>query len=129
MDLSRLLLDSHVLIWWINGEKALGSDTRQKIDQAEAVYVSAGTIWELNIKTALGQMQLPNNFEALIAHTGFVELPVTFAHAKLIRTIQTSHADPFDKILLAQGLAEGIPLVTADKVLLSSKYQTIDARK
>lgn len=127
MDPSKLLLDSHVLIWLIMGEKFLGSATRQKIDQAGAVYVSAATVWELNIKTARGQIQLPPDFEALIARTGFVELPVTFAHAKLIRTIQTAHADPFDKMLLAQGLAENLPFVTADKVLLSSKYQTIDA--
>lgn len=125
---SRLLLDSHILVWLVNGEKRIGSGTLQKIHQAEIVYISAASVWELNIKAALGQMQLPSGFETLITRSGFVELPVTFAHAKSVRAIKTAHADPFDKMLLAQGLIENLPLITADKVLLSSKYQTIDAR-
>lgn len=115
---SRLLLDSHILVWLINGEKGIGAGGLEMIHQASEVYVSAASVWELNIKTALGQMTLPEDFEDNITRTGFVELPIRFTHARAVRAIQMAHADPFDRLLVAQAKVEGLAFLTADKTLL-----------
>lgn len=129
MDPSRLLLDSHVLVWLVNQEGRIGEKALEIINAAEMVCVSVASIWELNIKMSLGRMQLPKGFEELIVASGFTELPVTLAHASVVRSINMPHSDPFDKMLLAQTVSENLTLLTADNALLQTVYPTLDATK
>lgn len=126
----KLLLDSHVLVWLIKGEKGIGRQARALIDQAPAIYISAATIWELNIKVALKRMTLSEVFEAKVLKTGFLELPVSFGHSRAIRDIQLPQGDPFDKLLVATASVEGLLFLTADISTLSVGLPfVIDVRK
>lgn len=117
---NTLLLDSHVLIWLLNEEKGIGQQTRDLIDQAQAVHISAASIWELNIKKALGQINLSETFEADVLKTGFLELPVTFIHSRAIADIGLAQGDPFDKLLVAQAKTEGLLFLTADRSIIAT---------
>lgn len=128
---SRVLLDSHVLIWLINQETKLGQRTQRLINEADQVYVSAASIWELSIKAGLGKIKLPDSFEANLIKTGFIELPVNFKHAAVARdsAFKLKHNDPFDRLLVAQATLEGLTLLTADEQLVKAGISAVlDAR-
>lgn len=127
---ASILLDSHVLVWWINEEKGIGAEAMRLINEAPKVYVSAASIWELRIKAALGQIPLSETFEADILQTGFVELPVTFVHSKAIRDILLPQGDPFDKLLIAAASVERLLFLTADTSALATGLPfVVDVRK
>ena len=112
----KLLLDTHVFIWAVAGDKRLKSAARAKISAAEAVYVSAGSIWEIAIKARLGKIE--GDAEAVaIEASGFQELPVTTRHAAAVAGLPLHHTDPFDRLLLAQAFSEPLHLLTADHAL------------
>jgi len=81
---------------------------------AEVLFVSAATIWEIAIKTARGRLRIDADPVAVVAAAGFRPLPITWAHADLAGRLPDHHADPFDRMLIAQAMVEGLPLVTAD---------------
>ncbi|MBS0320429.1 MAG: type II toxin-antitoxin system VapC family toxin [Proteobacteria bacterium] len=114
----RLLLDTHVFLWSVAGSTSLKPRARALIQQADAVYVSAASVWEIAIKAKLGKLRA--DLDALaqaIDASGFIELPVTAAHAAGTARLPPIHKDPFDRVLVAQCLAEPLRLVTADPVL------------
>jgi PIN domain nuclease of toxin-antitoxin system len=114
----RLLLDTHVFIWAVVGSPRLISKTRAQIEAAEAVYVSAASIWEIAIKARLGKIE--GDAQALvdaIDASGFHELAVTARHAAAVEKLPLHHADPFDRLLLAQAFSEPLHLLTADREL------------
>ena len=114
----KLLLDTHVFIWAVAGDKRLKSAARAKISAAEAVYVSASSIWEIAIKARLGKIE--GDAEALavaIEASGFQELPVTTRHAAAVGGLPLHHTDPFDRLLLAQAFSEPLHSLTADHAL------------
>jgi PIN domain nuclease of toxin-antitoxin system len=114
----RLLLDTHIFLWAVAGSSRLKPKTRQLIQQADAVYVSAVSIWEIAIKSRLGKIDVdPAELAAAIAASGFKELPVTAIHAAGVALLPSHHADPFDRLLVAQALAEPLRLLSADAVL------------
>jgi PIN domain nuclease of toxin-antitoxin system len=114
----RLLLDTHIFLWALAGSPRLKPAARRLIEDAQEVYVSAASIWEVAIKAGLGKLQAdPDELAASIAPSGFVELPVKATHAAAVARLAAHHADPFDRILLAQALAEPLRLVTVDEVL------------
>lgn len=114
----RLLLDTHVFLWVVAAAPRLKPATRQLIEGADAVYVSAASIWEVAIKVRLGKLQAdPDDLADAIDRSGFVELPVRAAHAAGVATLAPHHNDPFDRLLIAQALAEPLRLVTADQAL------------
>jgi PIN domain nuclease of toxin-antitoxin system len=114
----RLLLDTHVFIWSVMDSRQLKAATRGHLAAAEAVYVSAASIWEIAIKTRLGKMTGdPAAFAAAIDASGFQELAVTAKHAAAVAKLPLHHCDPFDRLLLAQAFLEPLRLVTADKAL------------
>ena len=89
------------------------------IEAADAVYVSAASVWELAIKVRLGKIDVDlEAFVAGIGNNGFLDLPVTAAHAAAVSQLPMHHNDPFDRLLVAQALAETLKLVTADQALL-----------
>jgi PIN domain nuclease of toxin-antitoxin system len=110
-----LLLDTHVLIWWDEGRR-LATEARRAIEEADAVYVSAATAWEVAIKTGLGRLRPTRTVEEATRESGFLELPVTFRHAERVAALPAHHRDPFDRLLVAQAEVEELTVVTRDPV-------------
>jgi len=113
----RLLLDTHVVLWWRQKSRRLDARTTGRIATAPVVYVSAASAWEVVIKSALGRLALDDPFETHVAAAGFELLAITFAHAEEVGRLPAIHADPFDRMLVAQARVEGLTLVTHDDTL------------
>jgi len=122
----NLLLDTHVLIWWDEGRK-LGVEARRAIAEAEAVYVSAASAWEVAIKIGLGRLRPTRTVEQAAQESGFLELPVTFRHAERVAFLPAHHRDPFDRLLIAQADLEELTVVTRDPVFGRYRVNTIAA--
>lgn len=110
----KLLLDTHTLIWWDNDE--LPSPVVKRIRGASRVFVSAATAWEIAIKAAVGKLDAPNDLIKVLDDYGFEELPVTIRHADNVRQLPRLHEDPFDRLLIAQALADDLVIVSANAV-------------
>jgi len=113
----RLLLDTHALIWWETGDDKLGPAARDAMaDDANEVLVSAVSAMEITTKFRLGKLadaeRLAQDFEAIIADQGFTPLSISVRHARLAGSLQVTHKDPFDRLLIAQALVEDVPLAT-----------------
>jgi PIN domain nuclease of toxin-antitoxin system len=115
----RLLLDTHVLVWWLAGGTKLSARALELIsDPANDVFVSAASVWEVAIKRALGKIRVePEELVAAVAESNFRELPVTAKHAAHVARLPDHHRDPFDRLLVAQSLTEQAHLLTVDRVL------------
>ena len=117
----RLLLDTHVLLWAAADSDRLPSDVRAWLeDGANHVYFSAASLWEIGIKSALGRKDLRIDLPMLqtaVESIGFLELPVTGAHAIGVTRLPRVNRDPFDRLLVAQSIVEQLILVTHDGVL------------
>ena len=116
-----LLLDTHVLLWALSDPSQLAPRVGAAIgDPRNDVYVSAVNTWELVIKASLGRVDLPfAELGDVLEETGFTELPVTIPHTLRVRDLPNHHRDPFDRLLVAQALAEKMTLVSADAVVQS----------
>ena len=111
----NLLLDTHVLLWWLADAPELSEAARDLIrDSNRAVWVSAVSAWEIAIKKALGKLEAPDDLVAALEANGFRSLPIQVTHALLAGSLPRIHDDPFDRMLVAQAKAEGLTLVTAD---------------
>lgn len=110
----RLLLDSHVALWWLAGDTKIGPHTAERLRTADLVCFSPVTVWELGIKRALGKIQYPDGLTEALLDAGFNELPITSKHAELAASLPNNHRDPFDRMLIAQATIESLTLVTAD---------------
>ena len=113
----RLLLDTHVFLWWRANDDRLTEAARSAVADAEIVFVSAATAWEAAIKAALGRLRYPDTIEAGVEASGFEKLPITLAHAERAATLPRIHSDPFDRMLVAQAQSEALALVTSDRLL------------
>lgn len=125
----RLLLDTHVWLWWQADDTRLGTESRRLIQRASEVRFSAVSAWEIAIKAGLGKLQLPKGADvgAALAESGFVALPVDIEHAEDVRRLPDLHRDPFDRMLVAQARIEGLTMVTADRQLAAYGIPVIDA--
>ena len=113
----RLLLDTHVLLWSLLAPKRLSPRERELIDDGE-VMVSAATMWEIGIKVAMGKLDCnPRQILEAIQPAGFEPLAITGLHAVLAASLPRLHADPFDRMLVAQAQVESALLVTRDTAL------------
>lgn len=118
----RLLLDTHAFLWFVLNDPSLSAKARDLIAEAEnEVFVSPATYWELAIKISLGKYSLEGAFEAFfadqLARNDFNILPIQIAHAAVLSRLPFVHRDPFDRMLVAQAMAEGISLVSGDEML------------
>jgi PIN domain nuclease of toxin-antitoxin system len=113
----RLLLDTHVMLWLLEGSARLPRSTRQAVSRAEDVYVSAVSIWEISIKRALGRLQLPVDYLTYVERARFRPLSITFRHAEAVGALPKLHSDPFDRMLVAQAKTDALTLVTANRQL------------
>lgn len=124
----RLLLDTHAFLWWLTDDARLGPAAREAIsDERNRVYVSAATGWEIAIKRADGKLSAGEELDALVEQEGFEHLPITFFHGEQAGALQSLHADPFDRMLIAQAQAEGVVLVTADERIPRYGVRTLNA--
>jgi PIN domain nuclease of toxin-antitoxin system len=117
----RFLLDTHTFLWWITDDPHLSERARQVISDPENdIFLSAASGWEMAIKTQLGKLQLPDRFEQFIAEQLFrnniTSLPVMMSHALHVQSLPLHHRDPFDRLLIAQGQLEKMPIITTDSV-------------
>lgn len=127
---SRLLLDTHALLWWWFNDKQLSSVAREAIATPEnTLLVSAASIWEISTKYRLGKLAHAQDaierMDELMQASDFSDLPVTRAHALLAGSFTHAHRDPFDRMLAAQSLQEAVPIITADPMVAALGAKTL----
>ena len=113
----RILLDTHVFIWAVIDDPQLTPVARMLIEEADAVYVSSASIWEIAIKSAIGKIDADAlEMAQAIKESGFLELSISTAHAAQVAKLPllNQHKDPFDRLLVAQSMIEPLVLLTAD---------------
>jgi PIN domain nuclease of toxin-antitoxin system len=123
----RLLLDTEVLIWWDANDARLGGHARALIQNADDVFVSAASAWEITIKEGLGKVRTSRRASQVVADSAFRELPVTFEHAEAVRTLPARHRDPFDRLIVAAARVEGLTVVSSDRQFARYDVPLVDA--
>ena len=113
----RVLLDTHVVLWWLADDPTLSDDIKTRLDQEPDVYISPVTIWEIAIKQAIGKLTAPADLPERVRDSGFTELPITAQHAIVAGRVTPIHNDPFDRMLVAQAQCESLRLVTRDATI------------
>ncbi|MBT9614337.1 MAG: type II toxin-antitoxin system VapC family toxin [Burkholderiales bacterium] len=120
----RLLLDTQIYLWFLADSARLSKAAKREIQDADDVFISAASIWEASIKAALGKLAVdPAKLVEGIQASGFTEMPIQAAHGVLASALPLHHRDPFDRMLVAQALAEPAHLLTADSLL--SQYSEL----
>lgn len=110
-----LLLDTHVVLWWLADDPALADDIKDRLDHEPDVYVSAATVWEVAVKQAIGKLPEPAGLPERIQESGFRHLPIGLDHAITAGRLPMIHRDPFDRMLVAQAQCEDLTLVTRNE--------------
>jgi PIN domain nuclease of toxin-antitoxin system len=114
----NLLIDTHVLLWWFADDVThLGAEARNAIEDATAVFVSSASVWEIEIKRALGKLDAPEDVAYAISASGMRPVEMSIEHAVRAGRLPAHHNDPFDRMIVAQAQAESLTLVTHDKRL------------
>lgn len=122
----RLILDTHILLWWWDDSPRLPGELRELIADAEhEVFVSAVSIAEIAVKRSLGRLEVDEDFAAGLDHDGFVELPLRANHGGRLALLPLLHRDPFDRMLVAQAQAEGATLITVDGMVKQYDVPTL----
>lgn len=112
----RLLIDTHVLLWWLADDAALTREMRELItDEGTDIYVSAASGWEISIKRTAGKLNSPGDLAQQIEGSGFHHVDVSIAHACAAGALPQHHGDPFDRMLVAQAMLEGLTIATRDR--------------
>jgi len=129
----KLLLDTHVWLWWNTEPERLATVARRQIgDPRNEVFLSAATVWEMAIKRRLGKLPLPEAVGSYVARRLAADdvrpLPVSVDHAAAVETLELLHRDPFDRILIVQARYEGLRLLTTDDQVLAYGSPSVDAR-
>jgi len=114
----KLLLDTHILLWWLDANPELSERAIGLIrDPENTIFVSAVSLWEIWLKQSLGKLRLPASFLERLASESFESLPLTAAQTARVGNLAWVHRDPFDRMLVAQAQADNLVLLTADEVL------------
>ena len=113
----NLLLDTHILIWWLGDSARLSKRARKAIEEAETAWVSSVTGWEIETKRKRGRLEAPENLEETLRACNLPTLPLSMAHAIAAARLPLLHRDPFDRMLVAQARLESLVLLTADPQL------------
>jgi len=114
----NVLLDTHLLLWWLANSPSLSKIARELIsDPGNTVFVSAVSLWEIWLKESLGKLRIPTDFEEKLEAEAFENLPLTAAQARQVGLLPWHHRDPFDRMLIAQAKMEQLTLLTADEAV------------
>ena len=124
-----VLLDTHVLLWYLSGDRRLGAQARRVIVQAADLVVSDITRWEISMKVAGGKLPPIPGLRESIDALGARRLDLRETHLKQLETLPLLHRDPFDRALIAQARAEGLSVLTSDRQFADYDVRTIDARE
>ena len=118
----KYILDTHILLWWLSDNENLSLEIREKITNPDnIIYVSAISIWEIEIKKSLGKLRAPEIDVKIITACQFKELPVHIKHILALKELPNHHNDPFDRLLICQSIVEKATLITGDKLI--AKYK------
>jgi len=113
----NLLLDTHVLLWWLEDHPALSAAVKKRIASRDnLVFLSAAVIWEIRIKEAIGKLDIPSDFSRVLDRQPFEKLAIKVEHAHAVKDLPLHHRDPFDRMLIAQAVTEGLTIATHDPV-------------
>lgn len=124
----NLLLDTHVLLWWLSAAPTLSEKARKAVsDGRNLVYVSAASIWEIRIKQKLGKLKIPDHFFQVFDQQDFEKLAITAEHAYAVGDLPFIHRDPFDRMLIAQARIEKLSVITHKKIFTKYPVQVIAA--
>lgn len=124
----KLLLDTHVVLWWLGRTANLSERAVTAIrEPTNEVYVSAVTGCELAQKASVGKLRVPDDLERQLAAHDFAQLPIAMRHGLALKELPPHHRDPFDRLLVAQALAEGLTLMTADQRLFDYDVPILSA--
>lgn len=114
----RLLLDTHVVLSWLVGDRRLGARAEQQLeDPSNQLIVSAVVVWEVAIKRALGKLLIPMSFVEDVGRSEALKLPITIEHAAGVEQLPHHHRDPFDRLLVSQATIEKATIVSSDDKL------------
>ena len=118
----NIILDTHAFIWWNDDPTKLSKAGREAIENKEnIIFISTVVIWEIVVKMMLGKLEAPADPLKVALSEGFIPLPITGEHALTLKTLESHHNDPFDRLLIAQAKYEGFTLLTNDKAILKYK--------
>lgn len=121
----RLLVDTHILLWALSDDPRLNSKERNVLLEAQETIVSAATIWEISIKRALGKLKVSENLLEHVKAAGYIPLSITWVHAEIAGALSPHHADPFDRLLIAQAQCEGLTILTKDSIFRRYKVNVV----
>lgn len=110
-----LLLDTHVVLWWLADDNMLDSTIKDRLDVDPEIFVSTVTVWEVGIKQTLGKLTGEGNLAEHVRDSGFAVLPISADHAIAASALPLHHRDPFDRMLIGQALVEGLTVMTRDR--------------
>lgn len=120
-----LLLDTHIVLWWLADDPRLDTGLRELIRSTPLVSVSAATAWEIAVKRSHGMLEAPTDLAEVIVESGFTPLSITIGHAEVAGSLPRHHEDPFDRMLVAQALVESLAIVSVDPRLLAYDVEVI----
>ncbi|MFT4009954.1 MAG: type II toxin-antitoxin system VapC family toxin [Nocardioidaceae bacterium] len=122
----RLILDTHILLWWWDDFARLPNGTAELIaDPEHEVFVSAVSIAEIAVKKSIGRLEIGEDFAGGLQGDGFAELALTATHSARVATLPLLHRDPFDRLLVAQAQIEEATLVTVDTMVKQYDVRTL----
>lgn len=126
----KLLLDTQAFLWFVMGDEQLSHIAQAAIeDEANDLYISSASLWEMAIKVSLGKLILTESFETLITEqlelNGIGVLGITIPHVTEVASLPFHHRDPFDRLIISQGLVENMPIISVDEVFDAYEVQRV----
>jgi PIN domain nuclease of toxin-antitoxin system len=115
----KIILDTHTFLWFINDSPELSNSAAELIESDVDLWISIASLWEISIKVNLNKLDLPDDYEKFIPHQIAINnieiLPVNLQHLIVLTKLPLHHRDPFDRLLIAQAIAEEVPIISIDK--------------
>jgi len=115
----KIILDTHTFLWFINDSPELNNSAAELIESDIDLWISIASLWEISIKVNLNKLDLPDDYEKFIPHQIAINnieiLPVSLQHLIVLTKLPLHHRDPFDRLLIAQAIAEEVPIISIDK--------------
>ena len=122
----KLLLDTHILIWWLSQDRRLSQlETDIITNPDNFIFISAASAWEIAVKRMIGKLEAPDDLPAALAANNFLELPITIEHSQRLYQLPLHHNDPFDRIMVAQAISEDLTFMTRDAKIALYEVRTI----